>query len=208
MDGVASNGALSQLSGVLTTVDLVVIVLLLGSMAIGFWTGFVWQFVRIAGLVVSLWVSWLYHPVVAEVISFGIPEPLRMVIGATAVFVGALMVCYLLAFLFRDLINALKPELPDRILGAVFGMLKGVMLIGFVAFLIMRFLAPGNPVRERVEDSKGAVAAATCVRTFLYVLPERFSQDADPDSAASAIDPEVLRRVLGPTESEPEGLST
>jgi len=208
MEGAASNAVASELSGMLTTLDLVVIVLLLGSMAIGFWTGFVWQFVRIAGLALGLYLSWLYHPVVADVITPALPEGLRLVIGAAAIFVGALLICYLLAFLFRDLINALKPELPDRILGAVFGMFKGVMLIGFVAFLIIRFLAPGNPVRQRVEDSKGALAAATCVRAFIYVLPERYSRNVDPDSSGAPPSPEFLRRVLGSPETQPEGTAT
>ena len=183
MDGVTSGIALPPMSGVLTTVDLVVIALVLVSMAVGFWTGFVWQFVRIAGLVASVWVSWLYHPVVAQYLGTDMPEALRLVIGAAAVFIGALLVCYLLAFLFRDLINTLKPEMPDRILGAVFGMFKGVMLVGFIAFVLMRFLGPENPVRERVEDSKGAIAAATCVRAFLYVLPGRLVTNPDSDGA-------------------------
>jgi membrane protein required for colicin V production len=203
MDGVTSSAALLHISGVLTTVDLIVIALVLVSMAVGFWTGFVWQFVRIAGLVASVWVSWLYHPVVAQYLGTEMPEALRMVIGAAAVFIAALLVCYLLAFLFRDLINTLKPEMPDRILGAVFGMFKGVMLVGFIAFVVIRFLGPENPVRERVEGSKGAVAAATCVRAFLYVLPGRLVTNPDSGDARPEEQSQATRPVSDPRPAEP-----
>jgi len=179
MDPATSNAALPQMSGMLTTVDYVVIGLVLLSMALGFWTGFIWQFVRIAGLVASVWVSWLYYPTVSGYLSSTVPLAVSDVIAAAAVFVATLMVCYLMAFLFHDLINALKPEMPDRLLGAAFGLIKGVMLVGFIAFVMLRFLPAGSGMRERVADSKGAVVAAGCVRTILRVLPGRLSREPD-----------------------------
>jgi membrane protein required for colicin V production len=178
---VTSSMAVPHLSGVLTTVDYVVIALILLSMALGFWTGFVWQFVRIAGLLASLWVSWLYYPTVSSYLPDAVPGPVRDVVAAAAVFVGALMVCHLVAFLFHDLVDALKPEMPDRILGAVFGLIKGVLVVGFIAFLMMRFLPAGSGIRERVVGSRGAVAAASCVKAILHVLPQELTPHADTE---------------------------
>lgn len=178
----ASVQAAGKLLGVFSGMDLIVIALALVGMGIGFYTGFAWQFVRIAGLVASLWVSWAYHPVMAQALPEGIGEPARLIGGTFIVFVGSLLVCYLVAYLFRDIINALKPEMPDRLLGAAFGLLKVGLLIGVASFLAIRYLNPEHPVRTRVQSSRGAVAAATCVRAFLYVLPDELAEKAEDDS--------------------------
>jgi len=181
MDPAATDVALTHIPAMLTTVDCVVIALVLVSMALGFWTGFVWQFVRIACVLASVWVSWLYYPTVAEYLTPSVPDAVRNVLAAAAIFVGAMLICYLVAFLFHDVIDALKPEMPDRVLGAAFGLIKGVMLAGFIAFVMMRFLPSGSEMRQRVAGSKGAVAAASCVRAVLHVLPEHPSERADAE---------------------------
>lgn len=202
MDVPDASAAVWRAFGVLTTVDIIVIALVLVSMGIGFMTGFVWQFVRIASLVVSIWISWVYHPVVAESLSSGLSQPVRRIIGAFVVFLAALMVFYLLAFLFRDVINALKPELPDRILGAGFGLLKAGLLIGVAAFLTVHYLGPDNPVRTHVQSSKSAMATVTCVRAFLYVLPDSVSDSPDEPFGNRAVSDET-RSLLTGEEEEP-----
>lgn len=177
MDLATASAAATHTQALVTNVDYVVIGMILVSMALGFWTGFVWQFVRIAGLVASVWVSWLYYPTVAQFLPPSVPESMRHVLGAAAVFVAVLMLCYLVAFLFHDVIDALKPEMPDRLLGAMFGLIKGVVVVGFIAFMMMRFLPAGNGIRQQVAESKGAVAAAGCVRAILSVLPDHLSSD-------------------------------
>ena len=181
MDPATGHLTLTSISGMPTTVDYVVIGLVLVSMALGFWTGFVWQFVRIAGLFASVWISWLYHPAVAQYLFPSASEAVRNVLAAAAVFIAALMVCYLVAFLFHDLIDAVKPEMPDRVLGAAFGLIKGVMLVGFIAFVMMRFLPAGNQIRQSVADSRGAVAAANCVNAVLSVIPDHAPRPTDPE---------------------------
>jgi membrane protein required for colicin V production len=203
MIGVASSAAFPHLPGTVTMLDLIIIVFVLLSMAVGFWTGLVWQFVRIAGLVGSIWVSWLYYPAIADYLGDSVPLEIRQVLAAAVAFAGALTLCYLLAYLFRGLINALRPQMPDRVLGAVFGMFRGVLVVGFVALLAIRFLAPENPVRETVQGSRGAVAAATCVRTFLYVLPERLARDPSLDDAGAKAGSQALRPALVPPRGEP-----
>jgi len=174
--GATMNSWMSMLASVqfpttLTAVDCVVLGLVLLSMALGFWTGFVWQFVRIAQLVISVWVSWLYYPTVAKYLGASVPDAVRNVVAAAAIFVAVMVICYLVSFFFHGVIDALKPEMPDRLLGAVFGLIKGVMFAGFLAFMLIRFLPVGSEARTRVEGSKGAMAAATCVQAVLNILP-------------------------------------
>ena len=202
---VIATAGLPHASGLLTAGDVVVIVFVLGSMAVGFWSGFLWQFVRIGGVVASLYVSMLYCPAVTKSLGTNVPEQMRQVVGAGVVFIGALVTWCLLTHLLRHMIDAVKPELPDRVLGAVFGMFKGAVLVGVAAFLLIRFLPTGDPVRERVEDSKGALTAATCVRVFLYALPERYCSASEPADARAANSKEAPRFEPRPqpTDAEP-----
>ncbi|MBA7698824.1 hypothetical protein ES703_107506 [subsurface metagenome] len=115
----AVAGSVWMLFGLFTVVDLAVILLLLLSAAIGFWTGFVWQIIRLVSVVVCIWVTVAYSPVVAESLSSEVSYGARMLGSFVGVGLAALLVCYLLTFLVRDFINAIKPEMPDRILGAL-----------------------------------------------------------------------------------------
>ncbi len=178
--------------GFLSVVDVVVLVALLLGAVLGFWTGFVWQIIRLASVVVSLWITWIYHPMVADAMGSGLSEPTRQFASAIAVFAGMLLLCYLVTYLFRDLVNALKPQLPDRVLGGVFGLCKTALLVGVIAFLVLRYAGEDNEVRRHVEASPAADAAAFCARTFLYLLPDSVQRDIAGVPELGAVEGEGL----------------
>ncbi|MGD2174445.1 MAG: CvpA family protein [Candidatus Brocadiaceae bacterium] len=180
---IAAAEGVWKLFGVLSALDILVIVCLLTSIALGFSSGFIWQILRIISVVISLWVAWIYHPVLADALSSDLSEPARQIGSAIAVFVGMLLLCYLISYLFRDMLNALKPQLPDRILGGVFGLVKGALLVGVLAFVVINYSSEESKVRRHVEESKAAMGMSMCAQTFLHLLPDR-----------------VQRRVAGPEE--------
>lgn len=171
----AANGGW-KLAGWLTPVDIAVIVLLLVSAGMGYWTGFVWQLIRILSVAISIWVSWVYHPVIAGLLGARLSGPAARVTSALGVFVVCLLACYLLAFLFRRVINTLRRESPARVLGAVFGLAKGALLIGVIAFGILQYAGEDNPLRVHVARSAGARCLARSVGAVLQVLPGRVGQ--------------------------------
>ena len=181
-----------KLFGLVAPLDMAVLVLLLAAMAIGFWTGLVWQLICVISVVVSFCVSYLYHPIVAEYLGSQLSEPVRRIVSALGVFILALLVCYLITFLFRQFINAIKPETPDRILGAVFGLFTGVLLIGVFAFAVLQYAGQDSSVRAHVQASKGATAMASVVRTFVYLLPDSVRESVDQGSKLSRLDQEPV----------------
>jgi membrane protein required for colicin V production len=169
-------GGQGTLFGGVSVEDLVVVAVLVFSAVIGFWSGFIWQVVRIITLVACLAVTLFYAPIVAA----SVPESLgdqaaRLEVAAVGVFVTTLTVCYLISFLFRDLVNALKPQLTDRILGAVFGLLKGALLIAIVVLLVLKYSGHESPIRKRVEQSRTAV---TMGGFLWYTLPDTVREQA------------------------------
>jgi membrane protein required for colicin V production len=156
-----------RLLGLLGPVDLVILGLLLGFAALGFWSGFVWQIVRLVSLGVCTWVTFLYAPTVATYVGGWMGEAVRVLGSALGVFMSSLLVCYLVAYLFRDTINALRPKVTDRILGAALGLCKGALLIGLFAFLILHGADRESALRKRVADSRAASAMSVCVECGL-----------------------------------------
>ena len=166
----------TNLFGVFGAADVIILGIVLASAAIGFWSGFIWMLVLVASMVACIWVTLVYHPVVARAFGSHFTQPMRLMGSAAAVFIGAILVCYLVAFLFRDIINALKPQLADRILGAVFGVILGGLLSSFFCFLVLAYAEKGAPVRPYVERSVPARAMGTC---FRYALPDRLRRVVD-----------------------------
>ncbi|MCK4284250.1 MAG: CvpA family protein [Candidatus Brocadiae bacterium] len=167
----AAAGEGWKLGGVLSPVDIGVILVLLVSFGIGYWTGFVWQVIRIVSLVASVWISVVYSPVVAESLRGPLGPPLARVAAALGVFLAALMLFYLVGFLCRKLINAIKLDRPDRIMGALFGLAKGALLIGVIAFIILRYVDEDRAVYKHTAQSVVATFTARCVGGILQVLP-------------------------------------
>lgn len=163
--------------GFMSVMDIVVVLALIAGAALGVWTGFVWQVIRLFSVVASLWVAWMYHPVLADALSADLSEPVRQIGSAITVFVGMLLLCYLISYLFRDLVNALKPQLPDRVLGGVFGLVKTALLVGVVAFLVLRYAGGDSEMRRQVESSRSAGVMAVGAKTFLYFLPDAVQGD-------------------------------
>jgi membrane protein required for colicin V production len=163
--------------GFMSVIDIVVVLALIAGAALGVWTGFIWQVIRLFSVVASLWVSWMYHPILADALGANLSEPVRQIGSAITVFVGMLLLCYLISYLFRDLVNALKPQLPDRVLGGVFGLVKAALLVGVVAFLVLRYAGGDSEMRRHVEASRSAGAMAVGARTFLYFLPDAVQGD-------------------------------
>jgi membrane protein required for colicin V production len=182
-----------KLFGVLSPVDAAVVLVLILSAVLGFWSGFAWQVVRLVSLAACAWVALLYAPFVAYSLGAEFSEPVRLLLSHMLVFAAALAVCYLLAYLFRDPINALKPEMTDRVLGGAFGLVKGALLVAFCAFLLLEYAAPQSPVRAHLEQATGAASMG------------RFLGYALPDSVRERLKvPRALSRWSGASQQNPQ----
>jgi len=168
----AVSEAASKLVSLVGPVDAAFLLLLVAGIVVGFWTGLIWQLLCLVSVVGCLLVSYVYHPVVAQFLGAQEGDSWRNIGSSVGVFVASMLLCYLVSFLFRGLINAIKPQLPDRILGAVFGVVCWALIAGVFAFFILQYANEDGRVREYVEGSKGASAMAVVVRAFVYVLPD------------------------------------
>jgi membrane protein required for colicin V production len=116
-----------------TGFDYAVLIILGISMLLGFWRGIVGEVLALAAWVVGFLAARAWAEPVGRLLS-GEPA-LRYGLGFVLVLVGVLVVFALGRLLMRLLLKAVGLGLLDRILGAVFGVVRGAMVVFVVVLL-------------------------------------------------------------------------
>ena len=118
-------------------VDVVLAAFLVVSVLIGVMRGFVFELLSLAGWFVAFIAARLLAPLVQPYIPLGEPgTALNHGVAFAAVFLAALVVWGLSARLVRALLHATPLGLPDRFLGALFGALRGMVILLLLAALV------------------------------------------------------------------------
>lgn len=153
MDVDASILAMSFLDS-MNWIDSTIILLVLLCAALGYWSGFVWQTVRLAGLVVALWVAQTYHGPVAARLRGDIPAQSRMIISYGALLLACLIVAGVIMLMIRKPLDAAKPKTTDRLFGTILGAAKGVLVCGVLSVLVLSYTDRGTALRTGVVGSR------------------------------------------------------
>jgi membrane protein required for colicin V production len=96
----------------------------------GLMRGLVREVLSLAGWVASFWLAQLYASQVGQWLPMAEGSgTMRQLLGFVLVFVVVLTVCTLLAIVLKKLASAVGLGPLDRLLGAVFGALRGLLLL-------------------------------------------------------------------------------
>ena len=121
----------------LSWVDWALLAVLALSVIVGLVRGFVFECLSLAGWVVAWFAAQWAAPWVSLHLPVGAPgSALNLGAAFALAFILALVLWGLLAKLIRMLIHATPLSIPDRLLGAGFGALRGVVLLLAVATVV------------------------------------------------------------------------
>lgn len=150
-------------------VDAALLAVLMVSVVVGLLRGFVFEVLSLAGWIAAWFAAQWFAPVAAPHVPVGAPgSALDLGVAFAAVFIVALIVWAVAARLIRLLIHATPLSVPDRGLGAVFGALRGVILLLAVAAVIG--LTPA--VKSSAwQQSRGAGVLAAMLEGLMPLLP-------------------------------------
>jgi membrane protein required for colicin V production len=162
----AEGGVLSYL----TWLDAAVILVALVTAVVGFWSGFVWQIIRIASVLAAFWIAAQFSAPLEARICNVLPAETCGIAAFAAILVGVLLAAYLLAHLLRGPIEAIRPEMMDHFLGFLFGLAKGLLLCGILALMIMRYTDPNSRAHEMVASAPLARGLAWCARALWALM--------------------------------------
>ena len=121
----------------MTTVDMLLAVALLLSMLLGAWRGFLYEVLSLVGWVAAFVMAKLFAQDLSEHLPLtGPAQPFRLVAAFVLLFVATAFLGGFVAWLARKLAQKTGLRPVDRVLGAVFGALRAlVLLVGF-AFVL------------------------------------------------------------------------
>lgn len=110
---------------------------LLLSAVIGLWRGLVYEVLSVAVWVVAFLVAQTYAGEVGTVLPMGDAAPeVRFAAGFAAVFIATAFAGGLLAALIKRMVAAVGLRPIDRVLGGVFGLLRGAVILLALALVV------------------------------------------------------------------------
>ena len=114
----------------MTYFDYTVIGIVAVSLILGLWRGVVGEVVALIAWVAGIMAAVEYGGVTGGAIFSGIADPaIRTLAGCTVVFVGVLLAMALVRIAVRSMVKALGLSLSDRLLGMLFGIARGALVV-------------------------------------------------------------------------------
>jgi membrane protein required for colicin V production len=158
----------------LSAIDWMLLAILLLSVIVGLWRGLVFEVLSLLGWVAAYVAAQWFSPSIAVHLPLGAPgSPLNMAAAFVLAFIGALVVWGLLARLVRLLVKATPLSAFDRVLGAGFGLARGlVVLLALATAVAMTPAADSTAWRT----SRGAGWLSALLNDLKPVLPAQVAR--------------------------------
>jgi len=116
------------------------------SVLMGLWRGFIGEVLALAIWACAFWVAWLFGPALAERFSVSISTPsVRILLAYVLCFIAVLIAGAIVTFLMRKLVEGSGLSGSDRLLGMVFGLVRGLALVVLVVLLMGFTPFPRDP---------------------------------------------------------------
>jgi membrane protein required for colicin V production len=117
----------------LTGADVLIVLVLLGSTIIGLLRGFVREAVSVIFWIVAIWSAWKFGPVVEPHLGGVLTNPaIAPWVGRLVVLVLVLLIGWVVAMLLSYFTRSLGLGAMDRVFGLMFGILRGMVLVGLM----------------------------------------------------------------------------
>ena len=158
----------------LVAMDWFFVGVLVVSMLVGAWRGLVFEVISVVSWIAAFVLAQWFAPAVAHWLPISSTnEALRYGLGFLIVFVGTIFAGSLIAFVVKKLLAAVGLSPADRLLGAAFGVVRGVVIL-----LALTVVVGMTPFKSAPwwQESEGAQLAGVALHGLKPVLPEDFGK--------------------------------
>ena len=158
----------------MTWLDYAVVGVFAASLLVGAWRGLVREVLSILGWVIAFLAANLLAGPLGPVMPQAIPSPeLRIAAAYVAVFVASLMATALVGLLLSKIVKAAGLGGVDRMLGAIFGAARGLLIVLVVALLAGLTSAPRQAFWR---DSASGPLLMQAAQALKPLLPQTFAE--------------------------------
>jgi membrane protein required for colicin V production len=125
--------------------DYCVVAALVLSVLMGLWRGFIGEVLALACWAFAFWVAWKFGDRLASSLT-AVDEPsVRLLLGYAICFIAVLIAGAIVSFLMRKLIAGSGLSGSDRMLGMLFGLVRGLVLVTLSVLLLGFTPLPRDP---------------------------------------------------------------
>jgi membrane protein required for colicin V production len=156
------------------TLDWIFLAVLLFSLLLGAWRGLVFEVLSVLSWIAAFVLAQWFAPDAARFLPMaGATEAIRYAAGFVLVFVASIFLGGLVAFVAKKMIAAVGLSPADRALGALFGLVRGAVLL--LALTVVVGMTPLK-TSQAWQDSMGAHVASVVLSGLKPVLPQEFGK--------------------------------
>lgn len=156
----------------MSSTDWILLALLAASMLLGALRGLVYEVLSVMGWIAAFLLAQWFAPTVSEKLPMqGSGETLRFAAAFVLVFIASVFAAGLISALMKKLISAVGLRPVDRILGAMFGAFRGLILL--LALSVVVHMTALHESDWWLE-SKGGPMLMTLLKGLRPMLPEKF----------------------------------
>ncbi|HEX9684670.1 MAG TPA: CvpA family protein [Burkholderiales bacterium] len=152
----------------MTVVDIIVIAILGISIAFGAWRGLVREVLALVAWVAAFLIANLLAPDAAKLLPRAMAnEELRLLVSFVVVFIAALVGLSVLAILASKLVRIIGLGPSDRVVGGLFGLVRGLLVVMILVLLAGLTTVPRQPMWRNAILSAPLEAFAGYIKAWL-----------------------------------------
>ena len=174
--------------------DIVMAVVLGGSILIGAWKGMVWQISMVSSILVSFFAARTFHPELADAIQ-DIGEPWNTYLAMGAIYILTSMGIWFLHGFTQKKLEKHDMKTFDHQTGGLLGIVNGALLCSALTVTMIAFT--GEETHANIAQSKTGVYVNKMVHAIRGVLPEDIAEPVNKHF-------ETLHSIIENTAEQPE----
>lgn len=158
------------------TYDVIMLVVLAASVIWGLWKGLAWQLASLASFVGSYVLSFFFRLQLAQFLN--VPAPWNIFLAMLILYVGTSLVIWIGFNVISGVIDGLKLQDFDKQLGAVFGLVKGLVVCSVITLFAVSLL--GDDMAKQILSTRSGYYIAYGLDHLDAVIPSEWHSVVQP----------------------------
>lgn len=155
--------------------DMVIVVILSFCLIRGIFRGLIKELASIIGVLGGFYAAYTYYPFIQGVFTQWVSNSAyRSILSFLVIFCGVFIIIGIVGVIVKYLLNIAFLGWVDRICGAGFGIVKGVLIVSVLMIALTTFLSKGAPI---VKDSLLAPQVTLVAEKMIKVVPREMKQE-------------------------------